>query len=228
MESTAIEVLRERYGNELPLYADYWVRYFELFISKVNPLTTSDSITTLKIEALEECGFEICYDIQTRVIDEENEISEEYEAYSCHPKGESGFTPKEYSDMQQEELADMVDQVFVEDIIDFQSWYILTHFNAELVAYITGLDVFRELMLESSSRIQIKKDEQETSRENKLRVKTNNWIQGSGELLDRINLLKAKIFGNNKLLENKTISKRKARVSNTQFIDRLKRERNND
>jgi len=228
MESRTIEDIREHYGDDLPEYADLWIKYFETFVGKVNVLTNADNIVTLKIEALEESGFEICYEVRIRIIDEENGTEEEYEAYSAHPKGGGIHLVKEYSDLRPEELADMIDQVFSESIIDFQSWYILTYFNAELVAYITGLDVFRELMLESSYRIQIKKDEQETSRENKLRVKTNNWIQGAGELLDRINLLRSKIFGNNRILENKTIAKRKNRLNNSQFIDRIKKERAED
>jgi hypothetical protein len=233
MESRTIEEIREHYGEDLPEYAVLWIKYFETFVRKVNVLTNADNIVTLKIEALEESGFQICYEVRTRIIDEENGYTEEYEAYEAHPKETDGsmvmgFLTKEYSDLRPEELADMVDQVFSENIIDFQSWYILTYFNAELVAYITGMDVFRELMLESSARIQIKKDEQETSRENKLRVKTNNWIMGAGDLLDRLNLLRSKIFGNNRILENKTIAKRKNRVSNAQFIDRIKKERAED
>lgn len=221
-----MDEILESYEGELPEYAENWVRYFELFVRKITHLTTPDNLVTLKLETLEEVGFEIYYETKLRQMEEgEDGEMEEYEAYSVHPKGTSDLTPKDHTTMRNDELAEMLSMVFTEEVYDFQSWYILTYFNAELVAYITGLDVFRELMLESSLRIQIKKDEQETSRENKLRVKVNNFIMGSGDLLDRVNLLRMKLFGNVRILEDKTISSKKKNTA-ASFVQDVKKRRN--
>jgi hypothetical protein len=118
----------------------------------------------------------------------------------------------------------MVDDLYPDTVLNYQAWYIITYHSLEMEAFVSGMDMFREQMVEARRPLKIAKIEQESQREGKLRTKSDVWLKASKEVLDRLNLFKQQLFMGSKKLETVSLNRRRNSKS-ANFVRQIKEER---
>jgi hypothetical protein len=212
------------FEDEIPPNGDIWLRYFALYIQRIKATTSPAQLNSLKIECLEESGFEIVYNQGAAELeDPEESDGDPPPKYIVQPKGEE-LSKVDYSAFSDEEISSMVDDLYPDTVLNYQAWYIITYHSLEMEAFVSGMDMFREQMVEARRPLKIAKIEQESQREGKLRTKSDVWLKASKEVLDRLNLFKQQLFMGSKKLETVSLNRRRNSKS-ANFVRQIKEER---